>query len=152
MENFAENDLLGYVYGLIYTLLSAGSPTADVYTSFKQRTDVDYTSTHGMVVLHSPFEGPMNGTICGQGIWASDKEMSISAYIVGESRSVAYEIYERIENLLDGGQFQDTSLATPLGPSVLMYTEYRGTRVYPTDSELYGLVLDFVVYFYRVSS
>lgn len=150
MERFTQNDVLAYFYGEVISLFSAGSPTATVFTDRKQRSSVAYSSIHGEIILDNPFEGPITNVICGTGIWAGDKSLRISAIILADSRSVAEAIRERLEDFLKTGQFQDTSLTPPAGPSVLMYTEYRSSRKYHVESELYGIQVEFDVYFYRV--
>ena len=150
MEWFNVNDVLSYFFGEIATHLSAGSPTADVYTSEKQRVETTYTATHGAVTLFNPFGSPVAGDFCGPGMWAGGKVLLMTGIVLAESRFTAHEILARLENLVDNGKFQDTSLPSPAGPSPLMYTGNLGYRRYQVDSELYGLQIDFDITFWRV--
>lgn len=147
MERFSSNDVLNYFFQEISDLFTGGALTATVYTDIKQRVDVAFSTTHGAITLHCPFE--YSTEICGPGLWAGKQELLLTAYILAKDRSVAYAILERLEGFLEQGKFQDDSLAPPDGPSVLMYTEHRTTGTYPVDSELYGLRLEFAIFFFR---
>lgn len=150
MAEWSQNDVLTYIYGLINSLFSGGSPTATVYTSLKQRMDVDYTSIHGAFVLNNLFETPIVGAICGNSVWADDTSLIVEFIILAQDRSTAHAIYERFRDFLKIGKFQDTTITPPAGPSVWMYvTPIAGVRQYPVESELYGLRGEFVVEFFR---
>ena len=147
--SFSQNDVMSYIYQQIFNLFSSGSPTATVLSDIKQRADVNYTSTHGSIVLYCQSETPFPNAVCGDGVWIEGKNLHLILTVVAISRSVAYDIWSRLEDYLEVGKYQ-TTMAPGSTPSELMYSDYRGIRTLPTESELYGLQAEVDVLFYRV--
>lgn len=149
MERFTENDILTFFFEELNTLFSAGSPTATIYTDMTQRVEEEYTPTHGAISFDVPFGDPSADTMCGQGQWAGHMILTLEAFIVSQSRSVTFDLLERLDGYLDQGQFQVTTLAPPDGPSVFFYVIPGPWMKYNVDSELYGIRRPCNIVFYR---
>lgn len=147
---FTQNSVISFFYQELITLLSVGTYTADVFTDPKQTVKVDYTNTHGSVVLMMFMEAPFIPDTCGRGVLPGTKDLSFTIYVMAKSRSVAYALWSIIEDFLKAGQFQ-TTMDLPVGvPSELMYAEIGVVRTIPSESELFGLQASLDVYFFRV--
>ena len=149
-----ELNVENYFINQIYDLFQVGSPTADVYSDLKQRPNTSFTTpNHGVISIASVFTGKATAGFCAYGAWHGATVLTMNAIILANSRAIMWAIHSRLYDFLGQGKFRDFALSpySTSEPSNQMRTIYSSDRNYvvANDSELYGRVMEFEVYFSR---
>ncbi len=146
-----DNDIFAFFALQIFNLFQTGSPTAQVFTDRKPRADVTFRSDHGMVTLAEIFNNPLQGVVCSTGALLGDRNAFIQAVIISESRKTTNDINKRLQDFLDQGRFQDTTITPPAGPVGLIRVTAPNWRIIPDRSNdtNYSILVDFTAFYFR---